>query len=440
LQLNTTPFKPINGTIAASPSDPKVASVLHHHHVPRHHHHHVTPAPKPVIVPLPKTTIRSSPVLDSVAHLPRYHLGHDYYQADLNPRGRVSSRDTSRRGFASTPRPLPRFEGQENCTFTVKVPCIYLASECRAEITSRRAVWGSDIYTDDSDVIAACIHQGWFRGEWDADVDVSLLGLELGDGPPDPPKKFLAAPPPKGPMEVLPNHDCHIKVLILPPLEKYSSTTRFGIRSREWGGKHDGYQGVHDGLSFMVMSVTWVSGDGKEGGNGMKRRELLESEREAEKEDEMFFAKMDGIARKGSKAGIPESFERGDYSEFPRDIKGVATRSWWKATPRASKQDTVPEEEKVLEVDAEMDDVQAEEPEEDTSMETGGFPQGPPTEQPNAADDASIGKPDDAKVQKHKSIVELVTERMIENANSYANSYANSESTHTLERGSDETI
>jgi Histone deacetylation protein Rxt3 len=282
---------------------------------------------------------------------------------------------------------------------------MYLTSEIRAEITSRKAVWGTDIYTDDSDVIAACIHQGWFRGEWDEEVDTSLLGLELKDGPPDSPKKFLTEPPARGPMLALPDHDCHITILVLPLLEKYSSTTRFGLRSREWGGDHDGFKGVHDGLSFMVMSVRWVDGETDDGGRVMKRKALLETEMEDEKEDEAFFTRIavNGHTNENN-VEVPESFERGDPEGFPRDIKGVGTRSWFKAKAATrSKKTAVVEKEKETE---KMEDVQIESRAEDVMMDT----------------EEKAPEKEEAKDEpKEKSVIERVTERMIENANAHAN-------------------
>jgi hypothetical protein len=53
----------------------------------------------------------------------------------------------------------------------------------------------------------------------------------------------------------------HITILVLPRLEKYASTTRFGIRSREFGGKlgRDAGRAVHDGLSFMITEVRFLT-------------------------------------------------------------------------------------------------------------------------------------------------------------------------------------
>ena len=358
-------------TTVPSPPGPesKGTPVLHHHHVPRHHHHHVTPV-KPVpasnpIIPLPKTTIRSKAVLDAVAHLPRNHLGHEYYKSVLKP-ARRSTVDKDDRGFASTPAPLPRFEGQENSTFTIKVPRIYLGDASREEITSRRAVFGTDVYTDDSDVLAACIHQGWFRGAWNKDVDVDLLGLEI-DAPAngavngrDYENDVLTEPPPRGPMHVPKKKDLHITVLVLPALEKYASTTRYGMKSREWGGRHDGYKGVHDGLSFMINSIQWVDGvDGNEGRTGASRRKIMAEELDgAELEAEQAWGPLlvNGNGTNGSETHAEESFERGgdamDGVETTGDIKAIGTNSWWKQPNGAPKEE---EKEREPEVQAEVD-------------------------------------------------------------------------------------
>lgn len=182
----------------------------------------------------------------------------------------------------------------------VRVGKQHLTASSREEITSRRAVWGTDVYTDDSDVVAACIHAGWIRGEWPEDVDVDLLGLDEGvdsdaksDKEPKGGKKgrskeaaepkrdpdFLDAPPKTGPVAVPAERDMHVTVVILPKLEKYASTVRFGIKSRAWGGKlgRDGQRSSHDGLSFMIQSVRFVTnGAGAQARlRGKARRERL---------------------------------------------------------------------------------------------------------------------------------------------------------------------
>jgi hypothetical protein len=337
--------------------------VPHHHHINRHHHHHHHTAalhrstPVPVAMPKPKQIVNSKAVLDSVAHLPRDHLGHGIYQLSLESGDPPSTKHwgNTQRGFASTPHPLPRFEGKENCTFTIRVPRVHLTSLSREEITSRRAVWGTDIYSDDSDIIAACIHAGWIRGEWSQDVDVSLLGLELDS--PDAERAGIAVngiseaneggndaangkgmrdfiinePPAQGPMMPLADCDLHVTVLILPSLEKYSSTTRFGIKSRAW-------QATHDGLSFQIQSIKWVHGvdTAREvAGQGRRMRMKLAIPKPDSEEESFWgpvlengdgsnidFGRQNGMAK--------ESFVRGEGVGPVAELSGLGMGSWWK--------------------------------------------------------------------------------------------------------------
>lgn len=452
-QSNLTPFKSISGSTIPSPpgQDSKATPTMHHHHIQRHHHHHVTPT-KPVqpintVIPLPKITVKNQAVLDAVADKPRKHLGHGYYEAQLKPRhlgsrGRhVASPDI---GFASTPVPLPRFDGQENCTFTIKIPRSHLTHRNRQEVTERKAVWGTDVYTDDSDIIAACIHQGWFRGAWAPDVDISLLGLEISE-----PSKnsqvqatktltiddTLFSPPSTGPWEVPDHRDCHVTVIVLPTLEKYTSTTRFGLRSREWGGKHDGYQNVHDGVSFMIYSLKWVEGvDGEEGRGGLSRRKIVQREleegelAEEEKLDEIFFSEQPK-----PKGHYEESFERGGVSRFG-DIQAIGTTSWftkttdWLGKPGGKEKEK--EEEKVDDVRKDQDqDVEMGDgiPLSSTTQETLPAPAPIPVSisVPAPAVEAPKPLPTAEEISKaHEeeigSRIARITERMIENANTAA--------------------
>jgi hypothetical protein len=318
------PFRNVKGTTPV-PSPAGLVKELpgHHHH--HHHHHHVAPrpnqsnvraaparSPSPVVVPKPRHVVSSKAVLDSVADRPRVHLGDVVYEPVLK-HARLQDPRTGRpprTGFQSTPKPLPwdLIQGKENCTLTMKIGKEHLVPASREEITARRALWGTDVYTDDSDVIAACIHSGWIRGEWPEDVDVNLLGLNEGynvsdmrtllqsihsKGPVAGLNADLATagvtvvtePPKNGPMAVPENRDLHVTLLILPRLEKYASTTRFGIRSREFGGflnngLDDGeprQRAIHDGISFMVIGLRWVTNGGASQNRlrGKARRERI---------------------------------------------------------------------------------------------------------------------------------------------------------------------
>lgn len=207
----------------------------------------------------PSITVLSKSVIDQCADKPRKHLGSALYSTELSlPSPAAASFDT-KLNFNSKMKPIPVFHGRENSTFTVRVPRYYLRpSESSPEehtletICSRRQLWGTEIYTDDSDVVAAAVHSGWLKGDFgehndalrelcdskseqNGDADVPLTLAEL----------------PSKPVVVPEGLDAHITVLILPPLESYASTTQHHIRSREWNK-------THDGMSYMINSIEFV--------------------------------------------------------------------------------------------------------------------------------------------------------------------------------------
>ena len=178
-------------------------------------------------------------------------------------------------GYLSLPRPLPRFEGKENSTLTIRVPRLYLQKDEREEICLRRALWGSDIYTDDSDPIAAAVHGGWIAGEWGEDVDLSMLEAEPADDLPTTNKEATApamtlSSPPQVPTPPVKDRDLHITILILPTLQSYNGHVAHGIKSRSWTSKHDG-------MSFKIEKIAWVdekAGRGQERGGEARRKRL----------------------------------------------------------------------------------------------------------------------------------------------------------------------
>lgn len=279
------------------------------------------------------------------------------YEAKLTPGDPPSlehSHGLPRRGFSSNVTPIPRdlIEGREGCRLTVRVPRIYLGDISREEITGRRAIWGTDVYTDDSDIVAACIHGGWIQGAWPEEVDISALDLVVNGGASDTDvpngKKLngkpkwekdiedivLEHPPKSGPRVPPMDRDMHVTIVILPALEKYASTVRWGIKSREW-------KDTHDGLSYMIESVRFVSGvDTAAEIRGKARRVRItagmkEDEFEREEEAGLLLALANGmgvphgdvdmIDAGHTNGGIEESFVRGDGS-----MRGLGINSWWK--------------------------------------------------------------------------------------------------------------
>ncbi|PYH44206.1 uncharacterized protein BP01DRAFT_84548 [Aspergillus saccharolyticus JOP 1030-1] len=284
--LSSMNFFPRTATPADGPASAAAATLAHHHHHhPHHHHHHHHHAPRPAgsaaptssVTPVrePRTVVTIEPLLTSVAHLPRHHLGSTLYAPRIGVPTEKASLESAKFGYTTTPVPLPRFEGKENCTFTIRVPRFRIDSSHREEICARRALWGTGVYTDDSDPVAAAIHSGFIRGAWSEDVDVDLLDLEIRDTYQHAPQSAQdigldEGERPREPPVPPSDKDLHITILILPRLEQYESSVLFGLRSRAW-------EGSHDGMSFKVLRTEWVDegvGRGEERGGAARRKRL----------------------------------------------------------------------------------------------------------------------------------------------------------------------
>lgn len=256
----------------------------HHHHahpVPHHHHHPPRAIPHPPHKPA--VTVLSKRVLEDSASKPRKHLGSQLYTTEVSMAPAAETTIDAKIKFSSKMIPIPVFEGRENSTFTIRVPRYYLASSesgqednfSLEEICKRRQLWGTDIYSDDSDVVAAAVHSGWIKGDfgdWNQDLHVVCDNAsELG---PDEETALSLTTRPKKPVRIPEGHDAHITILILPPLEKYASTHQHHIWSRQW-------EKTHNGMSYMIHSVDFVD-EGpasrfmERGASGRKSRMALE--------------------------------------------------------------------------------------------------------------------------------------------------------------------
>ena len=163
-----------------------------------------------------------------------------------------------------------------NCTYTVRVSKTWLRRDEREAICAERYLWGSGIFTDDSDPVAAAIHSGYLKGAWGELVDKELLeqiiqeqNPKIDAGQENVPKELVEPPP---------GMDLHITLLVLPQLEHYEGTVRYGLKSRSWPEKPNA--APHDGVGFMVLNCEWVD-DGAERGKGRtgeERRRRLRRE------------------------------------------------------------------------------------------------------------------------------------------------------------------
>lgn len=242
-------------------------TVVHHHHHHRHdgtiHHHHHTHSAKvapplekiPQPPRLPSRIVNNSAVLSAVRDVPCRHLGSVLYTPNVDPADSEASSHT-KLDYETGQYSIPRREGRENCTLTVRIPRFYLSHDELLHTCARRAVWGTDIYTDDSDPLCAVIHGGWIRGAWPPDVDINMLepdlrSVTLAPDAVDWKDTVLEEPPAESPMIPPTDKDLHVTLLILPALQAYASRVSHGVKSRAWGADHDG-------LSFRIERIAWV--------------------------------------------------------------------------------------------------------------------------------------------------------------------------------------
>lgn len=214
----------------------------------------------------------------------------------------------SKSGYSTTSL-MPKFEGRENCIFQIRIPRRFLYEKERAEVFNRRCLWGTDIYTDDSDIIAVLMHLGKIPPVLPEGVDISMVtsapitnapNKAADEVPPAPvgrkgravkgkaaaangaaaaaaasaaanEKQNGATAPPNNCLNL--KKDVVVNILILPALEKYSSSVRCALKSRAW------LKQQHDGMSFMVHEVKNVEAGEAEGrGKSMRKQRLNERE------------------------------------------------------------------------------------------------------------------------------------------------------------------
>ncbi|KAK9455756.1 hypothetical protein V1511DRAFT_313362 [Dipodascopsis uninucleata] len=167
----------------------------------------------------PLITVDSSEVFKAIESFPSYHLGYLIYTPSIE----------NRTSF------LPRLDDRVNSVIEVRIARRFLSRYANSHVM-RRELWGTDIYTDDSDVVAVLYHMGFLPPEQDS--------------------------PDKG--------DCVATLRILPNLEKYTGSYRHGLKSRTW-------LAPHDGVSFRVEKFEFVGrGKAEDRGWKMKKRRLNE--------------------------------------------------------------------------------------------------------------------------------------------------------------------
>ncbi|CAK9256354.1 unnamed protein product [Sphagnum jensenii] len=118
---------------------------------------------------------------------------------------------------------------QAGLTVEIHIPAD-LATTSNHQIR-RRQLWGTDVYTDDSDIVAVLMHTGYYT--------------------------------PTATLPLHPASELHATIRIIPPQEMYTSMPRNSLRSRSWGGG--------SGCSYRVERCQII----KEGGGSIELKPCL---------------------------------------------------------------------------------------------------------------------------------------------------------------------
>ncbi|ODQ79489.1 hypothetical protein BABINDRAFT_161886 [Babjeviella inositovora NRRL Y-12698] len=233
------------------------------------------------------TTYDNSDILTFIQKFPRRHLGAIMYTSKPTPESlplhlnltpedlfRMRKRQKAYRqkesGTVRVIPLLPVLSNYLNCLIDIKIPYHYLLQ--KEEIWDRRQVWGTQIYTDDSDVLNILKHMGVF-GSFNPYVDriaraeeteeatcndflrLDVLGavrksiqynLNL--------KKALVKSGHVAGDSINNNHvigDLTVTLLVLPPLTAYHGRFQNGINSRLWT------ESPHNGMSIAVYGISF---------------------------------------------------------------------------------------------------------------------------------------------------------------------------------------
>ncbi|KAI1306252.1 hypothetical protein EDD11_004838 [Mortierella claussenii] len=154
---------------------------------------------------------------------------------------------------------LPDMQGRENSLLEIRVASSYLTYD-NVKV-KRRELWGTDVYTDDSDVVSMLIHGGLYI------PPLSVNSGEQDTIQPTSQKHNFVADPIK---RICPGYDLAVTLRVLPKLVKYQGSIRHRIKSRTWSTGHDG-------VSLRIESVRKLcSGEALNRGRSQSKRRMKE--------------------------------------------------------------------------------------------------------------------------------------------------------------------
>lgn len=160
------------------------------------------------------------------------------------------------------------------------------------EAILKRKAWGTDVYTDDSDVLVMCLHAGWLQGPAMDDVpswvppgkavlawrrmtdDLAKRGVGFEENQHDSVgKPSLNGDTSHDALEqrlerLKQTMDLSVTLRVAPRLIAYKGSQRGGVKTRSWGNTHDGVSLVIESVSLQPPGY----GSGERGLRSMKQR------------------------------------------------------------------------------------------------------------------------------------------------------------------------
>ncbi|KAG7831213.1 hypothetical protein KL919_000447 [Ogataea angusta] len=253
-------------------------------------------------------TIDSKETLLLAAKFPRKHLGSIIYQAyptketrcmylqNIEPEHMHEDSQVTNELASKRIELLPAyFANYINCTVDIHIP--YQCIPDNVNVYDRR-LWGTDIYTDDSDIVAILYHCGVLKsadpsapdsglcirtpedseksGESIIDNEKGTIKFSRHTGPLTPGNLENRSNVIKQAVDSSDANDLVVTLLILPRLGVYQGTYRNNYYSRTWGSNGR----LHNGVSIALYAVKWCKlGGSYDGLNYGSFRKRLLSER-----------------------------------------------------------------------------------------------------------------------------------------------------------------
>lgn len=187
--------------------------------------------------------INNDDVLDIASKFPRKYLGsilyssyplrssYEYYSFYKGPKVEESRKNDL------VPL-LPELDEYINSIVTVRITSYDLTNIKNNPSYNKRSIWGTDIYTDDSDILLMLKHNGFLPIV--DDEESSKEDLKQTPGNKSNNQNISQSVKNFRQFINIISGDIHVDLIVLPKLNEYKGIYRNGINSRSWLTSHDG--------------------------------------------------------------------------------------------------------------------------------------------------------------------------------------------------------